>query len=467
MHLPPLLLWFSSVVVGMAAFLRAPVTGSTPNLGAIWDLLGAGGGALFALHVWRGRFALELLFGPCRSGTERAVYTLLWFTAGALGLLQLLPGWPQLTAVLLFGLHAFLFTRTKLWSIENILFQNLFFHLAFARLGVLAELDAPRAASPWQACVLTSLIVHLGLIMFSGAVEKLRSPVWIRGEGTSAFLRQRHLVTPAFRTLSRLPVAVTWPLSHLTLGAELLMLPAALHPSTLAATVTVLLGFAITLFTVVDISFIGQILVLQLAAILSALPVFSHHADLQPAAAPSYLQGVLIASMIVTCTAIHLPNASAALHLNWFQHALTGINGPIRVFTEAHLVDTMIYRLSARTTDGQEFPQPQVFKIDGSPGPLQRWSPRYFQSAMYRLARIRRSSASGAELNAGDRAFVTDLATSLFRLRPDSPTDMILELWMSPTCQGLEQNPSWERFARLELPVSRPHRLSIFSYPHA
>jgi hypothetical protein len=225
----------------------------------------------------------------------------------------------------------------------------------------------------------------LALLMFSAGFEKLFSPLWRRGLGFSLFVGLPHLVQAPFRFLRRLP-RLGRTLSYVVLGAELLLLATATCPPARLAIGVVLLGFAVSLFVVVDLSFIGQTLALVLACFL-ALDAAAL-IDATPAAAPA-LGGATLALLVAAAAPVvagcldALPGRIGTA-TTWLARLTVGLE-PIRVFTDSQLHGIFLYRVLAHGASGPPRSVVPAFRDDGAPGPLQRWHPRVFLKLTYEV----------------------------------------------------------------------------------
>jgi hypothetical protein len=428
--------------------LNQRVVVSGDMLAAWLDAFSSGVALLLTVHLLRGIAALPLLFG--RAGTKGWIFwRAVWGAMTMLSILCWVPFFAHYCLPLLFALYACAFIRSRLYSIENILFQCALFHLSIARAALMLEsyfgLDGRQRI---ESTSLYALFLSLALIMHSAGFEKLQSPIWRRAEGSIRFLRLRHLIQPVFRRLPELlPQVLLAGMSHAIMVAEIGLLPAMACRPALATPLFVLGGFSISLFVVTDISFIGQLLCLQLAVMgwsfyqgfgvsVSSLNFAGLHGE-----------DVLFAiSLLLTCIAIHLPSLSRRLKLSIVQHFASGINSPLKVFTEAHLTDLFMYRFQV-SSHGNNLPVAQVFNEDGSPGSLQCWRPRYLQSAMYLIGRLVRKYLNDGVLSIGELGILLDLMACAVPRRAGAGVVQI-ELLVSRACLELNETANWCRFAQ-------------------
>lgn len=396
---------------------------------------------LLLCHCIRGMSALPLLFG--RPDIARGIWRWLWMFMIALAAASLIPGWASWSMPALFVVYAFIFTYARLFSIENILIQNVLFYLALGQAAAwpwwgLLERDAVqfKAASIW------AFFISLGLLMHSAGWEKLRCPVWRAGRGATEFLTQKHLIRPSCVWLAKLPKFLLVLVSWTVVVAELALLPALMFKPALFCVLLVLIGFSFSLFTVTDISFIGQNLFGQLC-------VLGYMAGLSSGgfSESSWFAGhvVLAISLGSTAFVVYFKTAADRYGVKRFQHFLSGIAMPIQVFTETHLKGLMLYRFRIYQNQS-ELKSLQVFTECGAPGDLQVLRPRYFQSSMYLVARIARKHYAGEVLAARDQSFLLDL---LYAAIPPRMRDRELKIHLLLASSASESsNPlEWKCFA--------------------
>jgi len=290
-------------------------------------------------------------------------------------------------ALVCLALGLYVFRRSYTHSLEDILFQMTSFFLILVDAGAAWSIDARWGLS---GAILDPVLAlnlwwtALALLLVSAGFEKLFSPLWRRGLGFSMFIGLPHLVQRRFRFLRRMP-ALGWVLSWTTIVTELGYLPSGLALPVRLALAVVLIGFACSLFLVVDISFIGQTLLLNVAL----FGFFDVARLLGGAAAPaSHGPGLLVAVMLVALVAI--PTLAAPLGpitrvLGRLVRYSVGLE-PIQVFTDSQLHGIYLYRVSARTEgEAGELSLVQTFCDDGSSGPLQRWHSRVFLKMTYEV----------------------------------------------------------------------------------
>ena len=410
-----------------------------------FSALSLGTSVLLIWHLACGLGAFPILFG--RPECSKSLWRSAWYLMIGLSIASCVSAFAPFTLPPLFMIYAVVFIFTRLYSIENILIQNALFHLALGHLCSWScfGLDAHQV-SAFQISALWAFFISLGLIMHSAGWEKAKSAIWQYGQGASAFFAQKHLINPSFAPLiSRLPIFMAFLMSYAVIIAELALLPSLLWSPLLTLVVLILGGFALSLFTITDLSFIGQNLFCQFV-VLAFLNLKIHtYSDVVISLAEGG-KWIFAASLLTTAFAIHFGHASEKFGIKKIQHFLSGIAMPIQVFTEVHLKGLMIYRFDV-TSKVSDLDVPQVFSEDGTPGKLQRLTPRYFQSCMYLIARIYRKYQRGEVLTDKEHSFLLDLlyAAVPSRLRNQDAT---VRLMVAPAGSGAPSIPDWKLFAQ-------------------
>jgi hypothetical protein len=223
--------------------------------------------------------------------------------------------------------------------------------------------------------------------MLSAGVEKLKSPLWQSHRGVISFLSLPHLVRKEFHFIHRLPKFLLIPLGFLVVLAETSFLVSSLYDIWFYVNLFILTSFAISLFVIVDISFIGQILVFCF----SFIGYFYFSGYLNPAfeldldvyhwdKTVVFVQVFFTLPIALTILFLFYGNAHRFPHLARLQKWLTGINTPIGVFGESHQFGFYTFKLSLQDSKEIIF---APFCEKGYPHRYQFWFPRYYQSAMY------------------------------------------------------------------------------------
>jgi hypothetical protein len=345
------------------------------------------GGLLF-IRLFRSLKALPLLFSyssfqqPSLGFPEGIFYIKIFLC------ICLIVGiYSDIAALLMFLLHVVIFLKSRYYSIEDIYFQNSLFHLPFLASGTFFSLDSvfnndPLLASP---VFFNSFFISNGLIMYSAGYEKLKSKMWLSGKGACLFVELPHLVRKQFHVFQKKINGLFIPAGYLIVAAEFFLLASALDKYTLMFALSVLIVFSILLFIIVDISFIGQILLLNY--LLFGAVVMNNWEDYSPVYSDFKIHWnvevglVLIVNLFILVVAVFYPFAKK-MRLDFLQKFLTGVNSPISVFNEKHLFGFYTYRLFYK--NGMQFePVLETFDQNGFPGPYQILHPRYFQGAMY------------------------------------------------------------------------------------
>ena len=346
-------------------------------------------GLLMLLRVLRSFLALPLIFGYDQNIKSNLLFPKgIYYFKALMCLLVIIGFYTDIAAALLFLAYVLVFWKSRYFSIEEVYFQNSLFHLIFLGAGRVYSLDSLMGNESLlgSAVFFNSFFLSNGFIMLSAGYEKFKSKLWRSGKGTSYFFNSPHLLKKRFHSLNKLPHAVMFLLSYMVVIGEFIFPFAALHPIVLFLTLFVLLGFSTSLFTVIDISFIGQILSLNLLFFIALNLSFWDRLD------PSILMSVskeqILEPIVMLCIlmngltliiTLYYPIATK-LNLDKIQHLLTGIIGPIGVFTEKHQYGFYIYRIVEKESQKVVF---DAFDEHGYPGKYQMLYPRYFQAAMY------------------------------------------------------------------------------------
>lgn len=373
-----------------ALLARGPLLPDTPWRAPLLAGFRIAFGLLLIVRLHRLRAAREALWPASRA----------WWIDRHLPVARVITAWQVLAALVAVGLGTaaaaagclvagvYVFRRAFTHSLEDVLFQHTAFFLILTGAGEVASVDAALGwtwspIDPRRGLDLWWL--GLALLMFSAGLEKLFSPLWRRGLGFPLFVGLPHLVQDRFRFLRRLP-RLGRGLSYVVLGAELLALPAAFHPAARLGVGVVLLGFAVSLFLVVDLSFIGQTLALVLACLLAVDGAALWGSAAPPGSGPDgvTLAIVIAAAAPVVAGCLDVAPGRIGAALTWLGRLTVGLE-PIRVFTDTQLHGIFLYRVIAGGLEGTPRSVVPAFRDDGAPGQLQRWHPRVFLKLTYEV----------------------------------------------------------------------------------
>jgi hypothetical protein len=286
-------------------------------------------------------------------------------------------------ALLFLASNIYFINKSRYYSIEDIYIQNVAFHMPFIGLGASYSVDSWSGCDPLiqNVYMLNSFFLSNALIMLSAGYEKIKSPLWREGKGTSSFMNLPHLVKENFHFLSSRFPGIMIVLGYLVMGAEFILLFSSVHSIALFLILFVLIGFSCCLFILVDISFIGQILLLNLLVIFLLVwpgyPLGFLNLTVPKLIWDPFLIVALMVNFITTTVLLYY-SFSVRLKLAGIQKYLTGINSPIGVFNEKHQTGFYTYRLLVEGLSTME-----AFNSNGFPGEYQTLFPRYFQAAMY------------------------------------------------------------------------------------
>jgi hypothetical protein len=340
--------------------------------------------AVLLFRIFRTRHAVPLIFGYRSLSGNLKFLPYLWQGLQYVFILFIGVGfYTDYFCLLLLITNIIFINKTKYYSIEDIYIQNIFFHFPFIAVGAHCSIDAATGIEPVfrNPYMLNSFFVSNALIMLSAGYEKIKSELWVEGKGATSFLSLPHLVKEKFHFLSTRFTTVFNVLGYLIMGAELLLILSTVHSVSLIIVLLILAGFAICLFIMVDISFIGQILLLNMLLFLSIVLVNFSPTIFWRITFPIQFEPSCIVALIVniiTAVVLFYYNFAKNTGLVKIQKFLSGINSPIGVFNEKHQLGFYIYHLTV-----DELPILEAFNVKGFPGKYQFWYPRYFQAAMY------------------------------------------------------------------------------------
>ena len=372
-------------------------------------------GLLVAFRLMRTLPGAALLHGWRRTKEMRHIYIAWSFVAMMICVGFLTP--------LVLTVHWLLGCTIQRWnrvySVEDVLFRATGFCLLFLQSQLAFSLDAEFG---WTFGLGGSSVLGvnffmwtLALLMFSAGLEKMWSPLWHKGLGFYYFMSLPHLVKPYFSWLNRsrwLSVVLSW----ITVFSELLLIPAMFFPWLRWTLYFLLGGFAVTLFILVDISFIGQ---LTLLLIVGAVALDWNRQQLAPETLPVFqswsMPEWVLFFFLATIFVLGAWSSSGLARLrSGLVSRIMGLTThfrPFTVFVEIHFYGLYLFRLLARMNDGSTKKILDVFKDTGAPGKLQTWRPRTFSGSMYRFTDYCIAVLENLEQRRIERAeFVMDIA---------------------------------------------------------
>jgi hypothetical protein len=383
----------------------------------------------------------------------------------------------DIAAVLLFATHIYLIYHSKYFSVEDITIQYLLLHLPFLRTGAVFSVDAVVGVSSQlgSAAFFNSLFVINALIMLSAGYEKMKSEPWRDGVAVQYFLQSPHIT----RSLVRQYLPPRWLLrlaGFIVLIAEFSLLFSVLNRYAFVAVSIILLGFAVSLYTLVDLSYIGQLWTIALGLFVgTVVQNVGTYPTTSRLFAPSIELGTVVSFLLASTALIVVfyPAAAANWKLTDLQQYTTGITTPIAVFNERHLYGLFTYRLDYVTDDSTESTEQVLpaFAPDGTLGPLQQFRPRYFQGAMYPVTDYCLTKAKNGDPQtppdrlidlcyAGLRDAGVSTGTVILSVKPfnaDTPEEYLSNDWYAiGSCTFSEDEFEWEP---LEAPPT-PERIT-------
>jgi hypothetical protein len=261
-------------------------------------------------------------------------------------------------------------------------------HLPFFGVGAAYSFDSllgiqPHLASP---AMFNSLFVLTGIMTVSGAYHKSGSDMWRTGDAVKKFLKLPHLRLSFLRDVS-FPISsgLSTVCSYTMILGQLFLLFSAVNKWFFLGICLIFVGFSISMFAVVDLSFIGQTFLALFALYggtvalnLSSYPSLS--TVLTPTITPFTGLAILIA--LLGLLTVLQNNLISGTPLKTLSRILSGQNAPVKPFNEQHLVGIHTFRFIYEDPDtGKRRPVLEVFDEKG--WQKQFFYPRYFQASVY------------------------------------------------------------------------------------
>lgn len=325
-----------------------------------------------------------------------------------LSILLALGLFTDVIAILLWIAHAVSIRESKYYGIENIQLQLTCFFLPWLGLGQVLSIDNLLGIEPLFASsiMFNAFLITFGVFLFSAGYEKLRTDIWLSGDAAVYFLQSPHLTRPRLRQfVGLLPIRL---LTYIILIVELIFLVSFLSKISFVICLVILVGFAISLFTIASLSFIGENLFLILSLFAGTIITGwrSYPSTDILLNSTITIQGVLGAAIVMSSLLVVLWPDETNFGLRDLVQVFSGLNIPIMVFNRRHLFGVFTYQLRHVDSEGQKSTTLPAFDSDGQLGSYQRFRPRTYQSPMYpvtdyclKLLRQGRGSPSNKSLD--------------------------------------------------------------------
>lgn len=294
----------------------------------------------------------------------------------------------EFVALLLFGVRTAFIERTKRFGLENTLNQMVIVHLPFLGLGATYSVDSLLGISPLisSPTMFNSLFILTGVMMVSGANHKLGSKIWLRGDAVKEFLKLPHIRNSLLRNVS-LPVSspTSIVLSYTMILAQLLLLFSVLNKWMFLAICLIFIGFSISMFAIVDLSYIGQtflpLILLYGGTVVLNFQSYPHISTiLTPSVTP--FTGFAIVVVVLGLFMVLQTDLISGTRLRSVARILSGQNAPVKPFNEQHLQGIHTFRFIHEDPDtGERESVIEVFDEDG--WQKQTFHPRYYQASVY------------------------------------------------------------------------------------
>jgi hypothetical protein len=352
----------------LTGFPFGPLFDSTAELRALFRISIA---SFYLIVLLRTRDGLPLLFGyeairdNVDSWSIRAFYLQI-----VCSVFLIIGLFTELAAVLLFVGRVLVLEESKKFGLENTIYQMVIVHLPFLGLGEVLSVDqllgVPSVlVSP---VMFNSLFVVMGTMFISGSFHKMGSSLWRSGAAVDEFLKIPYIrVAPLAGIQVPLPSFVSKTLSYSMIAAQFLLLFSAWNKYLLVFLSVIFIGFAISAFSFVDLSYIGQFL-LAVFGLLGGAVVLNFDAY------PSFFTlGVDVTAFTLLALCINTLGILTILRtdlvlgtpLRKLSRLLSGHNAPVKPFNEHHYFGVHTFRLLRENDDGTKTPVLEVFDEDG------------------------------------------------------------------------------------------------------
>lgn len=294
----------------------------------------------------------------------------------------------DVTALALLGVRIVFIERTRRFGLENTLYQVVIVHLPFLGLGASFSVDSAIGLEPIipSPIMFNSLFVLVGIMTVSGAYHKVSSKIWLRGDAVGEFLKLPHLRLAMLRGVNmELPSSVSSLLSYTMILGQLLLLFSLVNRWVFLAVCCIFVGFSISMFAIVDLSYIGQTFLTVFVLYGGAVVLYSSsypplRSILVPMVTPYTVLAILVA--VLGLLTVLENDVISGTPLNRVARILSGQNAPVKPFNEQHLQGVHTFRLLYEDPETrQREPVLEVFDSDG--WQKQFFHPRYFQASVY------------------------------------------------------------------------------------
>jgi len=346
-------------------------------------------GVVYFASLHRMREALPILFGyeAVREGYDRRLVLTYHVQFPLLGLL-VLGILTEFVALALLAVRILFVVETKRFGLENTLYQMIIVHMPFLGVGAAYSVDAALGITPSLASpvMFNSLFVIVGIMTASGAYHKLGSGIWTSGEAVGRFLQLPHLRVAFLRNVPfPLPHLLSVILSYAMILAQFLLLFSLLNKWLFLGVCVVFLLFSATLFLVMDLSFIGQtmLLVFSLYGGTVALDLASYPAlNALAVGSVTPFTGFAVFLAVLALLVVFQDRVVADTPIRTLSRLLTGQNAPVKPFNEHHLRGVHNFRLLYEDPEtGELRPTLEVYDEEG--WQRQFFCPRHYQVSGY------------------------------------------------------------------------------------
>ena len=300
--------------------------------------------------------------------------------------------------------------KSKHYSIENMYGQCISFFLPFIDPSSIFHIDGAGKA----------FVLINAAMMYSAGYEKLRSKMWRSGKAIRGFVSLPHLIKPCF-----------YPrILKISFLCSPILLLEFLFPFSLLTNVTLFLFifglcvFSISLFTVFDISYIGQLL---LACMICCWFIWSNHFICLFDFSLTNLFVFLLAC--ISMINLFYPTKFISLVMKLTTGSITSI----KVFTEIHQTGIFSYKFQK---DGKDILM--AFDKDGLFHKSQIFASRYKQAAMYKVT----------DYCLGKKNY-SDIADLAYQASNGDTVTLLVKPYESKKGYNYYKNYAWEKITEI------------------
>lgn len=386
----------------------------TAQLRSVFRILFA---LIFLLSLIRTRDALPILFGYSLLQNKTWRVLSIYYIQIILAIFLVFGIFTDGIALLLLIFRTSFNEMSKRFGLENTVYQIVLVHLPFIGSGSHLSVDALFGIPSFLSSpvMFNSLFVLTAIMFFPGFYHKLKSEFWREGRAVKKFLILPQIRGKPFRGW-KIPLNenISTLMSYTMVFAQFSLLFSSISKYFLLTTTIIFIGFSISLFTVVDLSFIGQVvfcvIFMYTAAVVlnfASYPPFALIFDFSITPATPFSLTIIT---LATLTTLKF-NIVADTPLRTASRILSGQNATVMPFNEQHTSGIYVFRLIYENTEtGKKKPVLEVYDKKG--WQKQFFYPRYYEVSTLVLADYCLSVQEKTSIRSAKREDIIDLCAS-------------------------------------------------------